>query len=225
MENIFFIALVVIVGLVRLISQIVEKKKNAEAERRTGLPPTAGTTPVQRAPAQSEEERIRRFMEALGVPTTSAPPPPVQPRPPTPQAAPERKRQFMPVDPFPIPRQPRADPTPPVVVAPPPVVATAPPPLPPPPLPTRESTAFAEAPRSTATALGGADFEVQDVLGAAAEQETSATRQKKRRADQSPKQPRGIAARLANAESLRDAIVLREIFGPPRSMQPLDPTR
>ena len=87
MENIFFIALVVIVGLVRLISQIVEKKKNAEAERRTGLPPTAGTTPVQRAPAQSEEERIRRFMEALGVPTTSAPPPPVQPRPPTPQAA------------------------------------------------------------------------------------------------------------------------------------------
>ena len=225
MENIFFIVLVVVVGLVRLLSMLAEKKKNAEAARRAGPPPAGGNTPVQRAPAQSEEERIRRFMEALGVPTTSAPPPPVQPRPATPQATPERKRQFMPVDPFPIPRTHRAEPTPPVVVAAPPVVPAAPPPLPPPPLPTRETTVFAEpTPHRGERASAVAEFEVQDLLGAAAEREDAPT-QKARRAGEQSKRPRGIAARLANAEGLRDAIVLREIFGPPRSMQPLDPGR
>jgi hypothetical protein len=34
-----------------------------------------------------------------------------------------------------------------------------------------------------------------------------------------------VAARLATPEGLRDAMVLREIFGPPRSMQPLEPHR
>jgi hypothetical protein len=37
------------------------------------------------------------------------------------------------------------------------------------------------------------------------------------RADQST-----FAARLATKQNLRDAIVLREIFGPPRSLQPVD---
>jgi len=32
--------------------------------------------------------------------------------------------------------------------------------------------------------------------------------------------PQGIAARLLTAQGLRDAVVLREILGPPRSMQP-----
>src|SRR5207237_8620198 len=32
-----------------------------------------------------------------------------------------------------------------------------------------------------------------------------------------------IAALLGSASGLRDAIILREIFGPPRSLQPLDP--
>src|SRR5438552_16476223 len=44
--------------------------------RRWGAPP-----PIPRAPAESDEERIRKFLEALGQPTTSKPPPPVMPRP------------------------------------------------------------------------------------------------------------------------------------------------
>ena len=40
----------------------------------------------ERPPAESEEERVRRFLEALGAPPGSAPPPPVRPRP----AAPRR---------------------------------------------------------------------------------------------------------------------------------------
>src|SRR3954451_15875073 len=95
MENIFFLVLVAVVGLLRFIMQVAEKKRNAEAEKRSGVPPS-------RAPAQTEEERIRKFFEALGVPTSADPPPKVQPRqvPKTPRA----KRPILPVDPFPQPR-------------------------------------------------------------------------------------------------------------------------
>jgi hypothetical protein len=44
-----------------------------------------------------------------------------------------------------------------------------------------------------------------------------------RRADISPGGPSGLLSRLATRQALRDAIVLREIFGPPRSLQPRDP--
>ena len=220
MENIFFLILLAVVALVRWLSQMAENKKNEEAERRAGLPQTgAPPTPIQRAPAQTEEERIRRFMEALGVPTTSAPPPPVQPRRVEPEPPPA-KRQFLPVDPFPVPHARRAE-QPPVEVPTTPAIPAAPPP----PLPTRETTMFAEpvrqrAPRRTT----GSEFEVQDVTGAAAEdsQPENAVSLGKRTAG---REPRGIATRLATAQGLRDAIVLREIFGPPRSMQPIDTSR
>src|SRR4051794_1220030 len=101
MENIFFLVLVALVGLLRFIMQIAEKKRNAEAEKRSGTPAT--NAPPSRAPAQTEEERIRKFFEALGVPTTAAPPPKVQPRQVTPKK-PRAKRPILPVDPFPQPR-------------------------------------------------------------------------------------------------------------------------
>jgi hypothetical protein len=66
-----------------------------------------------------------------------------------------------------------------------------------------------------------AEFEVQDVTGAAADDlqpdAGSSTRRSGARTE-----ARGIAARLGTAQGLRDAVVLREIFGPPRSMQPND---
>jgi hypothetical protein len=228
MEQIFFLILVAVVGLVRWLSQMAENKKNAEAERRAGLPQAgrgASPTPVQRAPAQSEEERIRRFMEALGVPTTSAPPPPVQPRKVEPQPAPA-KRQFLPVDPFPIPHARRAEQPPPVAVPTTPSIPAPPPPVPAapsPPLPTRETTVFADPVRQRATHTSTAsDFEVQE-LGGGLEDAQSTEPSKRPRA--AARQSEGIAARLATAQGLRDAVVLREIFGPPRSMQPIDSSR
>jgi hypothetical protein len=229
MENIFFLLLFAVVALVQWIAKIAENKKNAEAERRAGLPQAGGAppTPVQRAPAQSEEERIRKFMEALGVPTTSAPPPPIQPRK-VEAEPPPAKRQFLPVDPFPIPQARRAEQPPPVAIPTTPAIPVAPAPVaaPPPPLPTRETTIFAEPVRKRPARVSTAsEFEVQDVTGAAAEelQPDNAVSLGKRtgaRAEQD-----GIAARLANRQGLRDAIVLREIFGPPRSMQPIDTSR
>ena len=45
-----------------------------------------------------------------------------------------------------------------------------------------------------------------------------------RRADVSLADKSGLLARLATKQLLRDAIVLREILGPPRSLQPLETT-
>jgi hypothetical protein len=225
MEQIFFLILLAVIGLIRWLSQVAEDRKNAQAERQAGKPSANVPTPVTRAPAQTEEERIRKFMEALGVPTSSAPPPPVQPRPAERKAA-QPDRKFLPVDPFPVPQMRRPQALPPVVVAP-PVTQAPPAPATPPPLPTRETTVFAEPVRSPAAQhASSAAFEVQDLDAAAAEDQarnrglTTGVR-----AAKSAQDVTSVAARLANAQGLRDAIVLREIFGPPRSMQPLDPVR
>ena len=240
MEQLIFLALLGVVGLLRWISQMAEERRNREAEKRTGPPPP--NAPVQRAPAETEEERIRRFMEALGVPTSNAPIPKAPPKLETPMpaapTAPPPRRTSMPVDPFPVPRG--RLPSPPVVVTAPPVprqsAPVPPPPLvppppsaapPAPPLPTRETTVFADSPprRSVRERAGAAEFEVRDISEGAyevAEPLRSAGRGAGGRAAAAAS---SLAARLASPEGLRDAIILREIFGPPRSMQPLELTR
>jgi hypothetical protein len=233
MEQLLFLALLGVIGLLRWFSQMAEERRNREAEKRTAAPPP--NAPVPRAPAVTEEERIRRFMEALGVPT-DAPIPKVPPKleapKPTRPAAPP-KRAGMPIDPFPRPGG--GVPTPPVVVAPPPprsAAPAAPPPLVPPPpsaappLPTRETTVFAEPPRPRpARRAEGAEFEVRDIADGAYEVAEPVGSGGSREADRAAAPLTGIAARLATRQGLRDAVVLREIFGPPRSMQPLNLTR
>src|SRR3982751_5638924 len=115
MEQILFAALVLVVGLIRVIMNVAEKKRNAQAAKGAAPQPQQANAPVQRAPADSEEERIRRFMEALGVPTNT-PPPKAPRRVVTPKAAAPPRRKIMPVDPFPAPRAELPSP-PPVVVA------------------------------------------------------------------------------------------------------------
>ncbi len=101
MEQIFFLVLIAVVGLARWLLQAAENRKNTEAEKQSSA--SADSTPPGRAPAQSEEERVRRFFEALGVPTTGSPPPRVQPRQVTPRK-PKAKPTIAPIDPFPMPR-------------------------------------------------------------------------------------------------------------------------
>ncbi|MDQ6860469.1 MAG: hypothetical protein M3032_04845, partial [Verrucomicrobiota bacterium] len=102
MEQIFFVVLVGIVALLRFVMQRAEQKRNREAARRVS-PTSQPNAPVPRAGAESEEERIRRFMEALGVPAPNAPPPKTPP----PRVMPKTARppkKILPVDPFPTPR-------------------------------------------------------------------------------------------------------------------------
>ncbi len=213
MENYYFLILVAVVGVIRWLLQAAENKRNAEAQKRTqSQSTTARSSPAPaRAAPQSEEERVRKFFEALGVPTQNTPPPRVQPRPVAPKPAPQ-DRKFLPVDPFPVPsgRATEKSPSPRKIEA-------APPPLPSvvvapaaeiKPLIKRETRRTVAA-DPWAMAPSGFDLPETGVGAAPAKSEAGGA---------------ALAARLASPQGLRDAIILREIFGPPLSMQPLERT-
>jgi hypothetical protein len=156
-------------------------------DRPAPAPPPA--RPISRGgETQTEEERIRRFLEALGQPAGTTPPKvPPRPRPVVPKIFPQ---------------------LPPLKTAPPPLpVEKAPRAVPPPPLPVGTTTA---RPLEAA-------YQVQDF-----QRQTSSEPPTERRAPASP----GPIARikLGTPQDLRTAIILREIFGPPRSLQSSDLT-
>ena len=167
-----------------------------------GEPPEPDRPNEQRSPRRtadlgpSEEERVRKFLEALGVPADAPPPPPVRPRTVTPRP--------VATTPAPTARQPRApkvrrgwaQPLPPITATPPePLVIEA---VPPPELviplalpPTPSLKPIASPARGAARQMPAAraltDGSVRTMLRA-----------------------RGNARR---------AIVLREVLGPPRGLQ------
>ncbi len=201
MENLFFLALVAVVGLIRWFITAAENKKNAEAAKRA-QPETSSPLP----PTVSEEERIRRFMEALGVPKGAAPPPR--------KFTPRPQKKILPVDPFPTPQQhfPPFLPRPTSAAAP---EAPAPPRLP---LPTRDTSMPAPPKREPARTINyNVDENAERLMSDAPARAASASEAKR------VEPPSGIAARLRTSEGLREAVILREILGPPRGMQPLNP--
>ena len=166
------------------------KKRPQKSDQRSRTTPQV-SKPIRRAAVESDEERVRRFLEALGQPPTSKPPPPIVPRtdlPPRPLAPVQppiptvrdvltrRKRQIAEPTRFPAPA----------------LISERPEAPPPRELPASvkspvEAYAIDTEPK-TKTAGTGTD----------------------------------IATLLRSSAGLRNAIVLREIFGLPRSMQPLD---
>lgn len=184
MDSPWIILIVIAASIVRWLWQKAqEEKENADR-------PVVPDQPIPRGgETQTEEERIRRFLEALGQPPGTKPPPKVAP-----------KRWV-----------------PPTVFSPLPPLTTAPPPLPvepapvvvaptPPPLPMAERIFKPAVVQET-------EFEVRDV---AMQSEPSAYSHPVEAA------PSSMRAKLASPHGLRDAIILREIFGPPRSLQPPD---
>ena len=67
---------IVLAGLA-LIFKWLTKQGSSDAEN---PPPPSPNEAPRRAPPLSEEERVRRFLEALGAPPGTQPPPPVRPR-------------------------------------------------------------------------------------------------------------------------------------------------
>jgi len=196
-ENLLFILLIAMAVLFRLLaSKVGEAKKGQEdPDRRSTTSPSAAE-PIEHAPGESDEARIRRFLEALGQPTGSRPPPPVVPRtdiPPRPLAPVQP-----PPGPFPMPRgrftskerQKRR-----VIPHETPVVA---------PRVEVQGREVQIEPRSDIKLPEEADATPVDSKMKAAY--TSAD----------------IAAFLRSSTGQRNAIILREIFGPPRSLLPLD---
>ena len=175
-----------IIAAITLIRWLIQKGKgeaqNTEAQP---PPPPPPSRPITRGgESQSEEERIRKFLEALGQPAGSAPP----------KVAPRRRAV-----------QPKTfSPLPPLTTVPPPLpeppkIYTA---TPPPPLPIESATK-----RSTIAP----DFEVREVARQTSSEPLPETRY-----------PVAARIKLGTPQDLRTAIVLREIFGPPRSLQPVD---
>jgi hypothetical protein len=215
-ENLIFLLLLVVAGLFQLLSRMASKMRqegeNPEEEMRKSISTSRTRPPTPRAPAESDEERIRKFLEALGQPTASRPPPPVVPRtdipprplapvrPPTAHLPPPWKltREELPKREA-IPKKrppaesirPMEDVSAPAITGPSAFeVHEGPLPLERPPIIKTPMEAYA-APKAFGVAKG-ADFKTD------------------------------IATLLASKSGLRGAIILREIFGPPRSLQPLD---
>jgi hypothetical protein len=206
LDNLLFLLLVAVALLFQLLAKAAGKAgKDATKRRSTSAPRTP--PPIPHPPADSDEERIRKFLEALGQPATSTPPPPVSPRPTY-----EKPVVLPHVPPF-------GSPLPPLTTRPPDLPREIR--LPGQITPTRTAKIF------TPKVAQPVRFEVQEeqigpqpapVVKTAAEAYAIATQPISK-----PEQTEtNIVALLRSTSGLRDAIILREIFGPPRSLQPLD---
>ena len=170
------------------------KKNTKPTPGSTSVPPTP--QPVTRRPADTDEERIRRFLEALGQPTSSSPPAPVVPKPSY------QKPMLLPRTP------PIASPLPPLKTRPPDLPRETPLPLKPVIAKIAEPAAFEvhkDATPVEPAALTSAPAEAYAIGAGQPAQITT-----------------DFGVLLGSASALRNAIILREIFGPPRSLRPLD---
>jgi hypothetical protein len=199
-ENLLFILLIAVAFLFQLLTRAAKKEGESSTETdRRSTSPLPAPPPLPRAAIETDEERIRKFLEALGQPTTAIPPPPVVPRtdiPPRPLA----------------PVQPPSGPFSPLRK----VIREA----------SRKRTVILDkspvgtpgewmreesVPASAETGRQPRKILSQQtaVLPIAASAPLTATNLE-------------ITTLLSSPAGLRNAIILREIFGPPRSLQPLD---
>src|SRR5436189_3583953 len=76
-ENLLFLLLVAVAVLFQFLAKAAGKTRKDQTKQ-----PTTSRTPppISRAPRTSDEDQIRKLLEALGQPPTSRPPPSVVPR-------------------------------------------------------------------------------------------------------------------------------------------------
>jgi hypothetical protein len=200
LENLLFLLLLVVGGLFQLLGRAARKTSTGDETTPTPKPRSAAPRPIPRAPVGSDEERIRKFLEALGQPPESPPPSPIAP-PPT-----YRKPLVLPhVPPF-------ASPLPPLVTRPPDI---------PPQVPV-ETVAPVVEPRPTRSTLPELKFEVHEaqappqppaVVGSAALSEARTQQQS------ATSQSIDVKTLLRSTLGLRGVIIAREILGPPRALR------
>jgi hypothetical protein len=202
LENLLFLLLLVVAGLFQLLGKAARKTSTDET-RRSSKPPTRTTKPIQRAPVESDEQRVRKFLEALGQPPASRPPPPVAQRPTY------RKPLVLPRVP------PLGSPLPPLVTRPPdmPREIQIPPSV----------ASLPAQPKQTRPPLGEVIFAVHET-GAPPEPIpglTRATVPEDRTQPQIAASARNIdvATLLRSPMGLRGAVIVREILGPPRGLR------
>ncbi len=201
LDSLLFFLLVAVAVLFQFLAKTAGKT-GKDQTKRTSTPIPRTLTPMRRAPTESDEDRIRKLLEALGQPPTSRPPSPVAPRtdiPPRPVAPVQppispfsqlrrersRKREIIPKE-IPLPRTIRG--------------------------------AEKMVPPAFEVQEGRLPLAPQPIFKAPAETYAGVTttipKAEVRRTD--------IITLLASTSGLRDAIILREILGPPRGLRMLD---
>ena len=201
-DLVIFLVLAGVALLVKLVGNAHESQ-GTDSETPAAPNEKARSLPPLRAPAESEQERVRRFLEALGVPEGSAPPPPVRPRPAAPRRVitPVQKQEQVPKA-----KRSWAQPLPPLVST--PEDVTEPPPLVMVPVPEPEPEPLASPLLEPVAPLTPALLPVA------------------RRSPPSPRpvtsKPLSLGEMLRTSGSARQAMVLREVLGPPRALQSLE---
>src|SRR4029434_9243250 len=80
LDNLLFLLLIAVAALFQLLSKAINKAGKSDSGETSISPKPQTRRPIQRAPRESDADRIRKFLEALGQPSSSRPPPPVVPR-------------------------------------------------------------------------------------------------------------------------------------------------
>jgi len=215
LDNLLFLLLIAVAALFQLLSKAISKAGKSDSNKTSSSPMPQTRRPIQRAPRESDADRIRKFLEALGQPPSSTPPPPVLPRtdiPPRPLAPVQPPPVIMPRA-WRLPQEHREKPdltqrenAP--LEQPSRLQQIVPPPAPPPTTPA---------------------FEIHEALPADLQQPSIITTPIEGYAVPKPFDiakradfKMDIATLLASKTSLREAILLREILGAPRGLRALD---
>ena len=203
-DNWLFLLLLAMAAIFRLLTKAAGSKTGPGEPDESTFP--RPDQPRQPTAPTSDEEQIRKFLEALGQPRTAKPPPPVTPRtdvPPRP-VAPVTPPKLAPVPRRSVVWRRPEQPTKPAAV--------------PPPLPRRY-----EPQRSLVPVASAPEFEVQETtapLPDVTPMSASPAQAQIPAADQ--QKEISVIALLRSTRGMRGAIILREILGPPRGVEPFE---
>ena len=215
LDNLLFFLLIAFAALFQLLSKAVSKSKK-ESDETPRSPTPNMPPPIRRVPAESDADRIRKFLEALGQPPSSTPPSPVLPRTDIPP------RRLAPVQPPPVipgvwrlPREQRQKPDVTQRESRPPEQPSrfqevVPPPVPGPATPGFEvhETLPVELQQPPLIKTPSEAYAAPKAFGVAKRADSKAN----------------IVTLLVSKSSFREAILIREILGPPRGLQEIDAT-
>jgi len=216
LDNLLFLLLIAVAALFQLLSKVVSKARKNESDETPDSSTQQTPRPIQRAPRESDADRIRKFLEALGQPPSSTPPPAVLPRTDIPP------RRLAPVQPPPVipgawqlPRQRREKPD---------VTQRESAPL-------EQLSGLKQVVPPPVSPPAAPAFEVREALPVEFQQPQIITPQAEAYAApmafgvaKTADFKTDIGTLLASKSSLREIILLREILGTPRGLQALDAT-